>query len=123
MMRACGRKEISRKCRKWSSLVYLLSLAGALAVCWCFSSFAHVAANPRQRTERRSSGSLSCTRGICHLFDSRLCRAGLSVIERAVLARFSNNESEDGMAPLYCSVRPIDGQGSVRQFKVSVDQP
>ena len=87
------------------------------------SSVANAAANPCQRARRRSCRSTSYTRGTHHLSDFCLCRAGLSVIERAVLARFSNSESTDGMAPLYCSVRPIDGQGSVRQFKVSMVQP
>lgn len=40
---------------------------------------------------------------------------GLSVVERAVLAQ---RTSQVGPTPLYCSIRPIEGMGSVRHFKV-----
>jgi hypothetical protein len=39
---------------------------------------------------------------------------GMSILERAVLAKALNPTE----IPLYCSMRPMDGQGSVRQFAV-----
>ena len=41
---------------------------------------------------------------------------GMSILERAVLAKALNPTE----TPLYCSKRPIEGQGSVRQFAVMI---